>query len=300
MANLNTIYSATQVAQTAMALVQGDLGIAGTISRSFEAEFAGKVGYTVNIKRPATVGARTRVLTAGQATAITSDTIVEAVASIALDTEVYSAVDVTDAELTMSIADFTSQVTKPQTDAIVQHVEGLVTAQMAAVAPSVDYDYANPIVAFSAARSALRKHRIPSGTMYAACGVDAYAALLNLDLVKTDGTKGSDGELRRTVRGFTVLEHNGLPDDRVVFYHPAAFHLALRAPVVPAGVAFGASTAANGVALRVIRDYDSSLLVDRQVINTYVGVDNLGVVERAANGTNAIYVPAIAADPDFA
>jgi hypothetical protein len=226
--------------------------------------------------------------------------VTESVVSIALDTEVYSAVDMTDAELSLQITDLTAQVTKPQTDAIVQHIEGLVAAQMAAVAPSIDLVLTDPVKAFSAARSTLRKHKIPTGTMFAACGVDAYASLLDLDLVKTDGTKGSDGEVRRTVRGFTVLEHNGLPDDRIVFYHPAAFHLALRAPVVPQGVVWGASVASDGVALRIIRDYDSSLLVDRQVLNVYAGVDNLGVVERAANGGSAVYVPALAADPDFA
>lgn len=301
MANPNTIYSAETLASTAMALVEGDLGLGRTVSRSFEAQFAGKVGYSVNVERPAVLASRTRALTSGQATAITSDALAQSVQAITLDTEVYSAVDLSDAELTLAIEDFAAEVTKPQTDAIVHGIEAQVVAALEGVSPTIDMDLttggdttkASLLAAFSSVRSTFRKNDVPMSSLYAVCGVDAYSALLDLDLVKVDGQAGTGTEAPN-VRGFRVMEHNGITDDSIIFYHPAAFHLALRAPVVPAGVSFGASLADRGVAMRVIRDYNSVNLTDRQVLNTYVGVDALGVVKQS-DGT--VYQPVLVANP---
>lgn len=299
---INTFYTPEQLASVALGLVAGDLGIANTVSRSYEANFSGGRGFSVNVKRPGVLAARLRdgtgALPGKQNTAITSDAVAETVQAVTLDTEVYSAVDITDAELTLKIEDFARQVTKPQTDAIVQKVEALLAAALEAVTPTIDVDLATKasvIGAFSTARSTFRKNDVPVDGMVAVCGVDAYAAILDFDLAKVEGNPGASAAVTVPVRGFQVIEHNGIADDRIVFYHRDAFHLAMRAPVVPQGVTFGASMAANGVAMRLVRDYDSSLLVDRQVLNTYLGIDTLGVVRQS---TGSVYVPALAADPD--
>lgn len=301
MANPNTLYTPETLASTMLALVEGDLGIARTVSRSFEGLFRGKVGYSVNIERPAVTASRKRSLPAGQygGTALQVDTLAQDVVSITLTDEIYNAIELSDAELTLEIEDFAAEVTKPQTDAVVHGVEAEVVAKVNAVTPTLDVDLADRasvIGVFSSARATFRKNDVPMGTLWAACGVDAYGALLDLDLVKADGSAGTETEAPQ-IRGFRAFEHNGMDDDRIAFYHPAAFHLAMRAPVVPPSINFGVSAADRGVAFRLMRDYDKDLTAERQILQTYIGVDDLGVVRQS---TGSVYVPAIAADPAVA
>jgi hypothetical protein len=294
------------LAAVALPLIAGDLKLASTVSRSFEAEFVGGVGYSVNVRRPSALRARTRSLPggsgSGQGVAIETDSVAEEVVAVALDTEVYSSVKVTDAELSLEIEDFTRQVTRPQTQAIAQEIEGLIAAHLETVTPTVEIDLtsaASVLAAFGGARSTFRKNFVPMEGLVAVCGVDAYAAILDLDLVSLEGDAGASTSAR-TLRGFRPIEHNGIEDNRVVFYHPAAFHLAVRAPMVPRGAVAGASVAADGYAARYVLDYDASTQEDRQTFTSYVGVQDLGVVKRAANGATSVYVPAIAADADSA
>jgi hypothetical protein len=304
MASVNDFYTPEELASVALPLIAGDLKLAPTVSRTFEANFQGGVGYSVNVKRPNALKARTRNLPgaagSGQSVAITSDSITEAVVSVVLDTEVYSSVKVTDAELSLEIEDFTRQVTRPQTQAIAQEVEGLIAAHLETVAPSVSVDLTSStsvLAAFGGARSTFRKNFVPMDGLVAVMGVDAYAAVLDLDLVSLEGDAGASTQAR-TIRGFRPIEHNGIEANRIVFYHPAAFHLAVRAPMVPRGAVSGASVALDGFAARYVLDYDASTQEDRQTFTTYMGIQDLGVVQRAANGTTSVYVPAIAADAD--
>lgn len=295
----NDFYTAENLAALGLELIGGDLNLAQTVNRSYESNFGGGKGSAVNIRKPATLKARTRTL--GSTAAITTDDVSEDVVSVSLTDEIYSAVPLTDAEMTLQIEDFGRQVLKPQTDAIVYDVEALVSDFLGDVTPDIDATWtADGVLApFAAARKELRKNGVRDTGRFAAVGVNVYAALLEKLTLQVAGSTDAlrDGSAGVRVSGFTVVENNSIDDDLAVFYHRDAVHLAVRAPVVPQGVTFGASMAANGMAIRAIRDYDASTLQDRSVLSTFVGIDSLGMVQRQADGTNEVYVPVIAAAP---
>lgn len=285
-----------QVVGTAIALVRDDLVLAQTVNRDFEAEYGGGRGSSVNVRVPATLTARTRAL--GATTAITADELTEDTVAVALDEEAYSAVDVTDAVMTLNIQDFARQVLAPQTTALVEHVENKVAAEMSGLAEDVtiDWNASAPAKTFTAVRAKLRKLGIPAAGLYAACGVDVYAALLDSGVLDMPQTGSNDALLNaevRRLRGFNVFESNRLADDDIVFYHRDAFTLAVRAPLIPQGAAFGKSLAENGFALRWIKDYNSSTLQDRSVVSTFLGAQAMSVKHLKADGTTEMVTPAI-------
>jgi hypothetical protein len=49
----------------------------------------------------------------------------------------------------------------------------------------------------------------------------------------------------------------------------------MRAPIIPAGVTFGAGVSYQGLALRFIRDYDSAFLQDRAIVSAFAGAEVL-------------------------
>jgi hypothetical protein len=287
----NEFYKPEAVARLGVALVTEDFVLAQTVNRDFEAEFGGRIGMTVNVKVPAVLQARTRGLKAtGE---IETDNLAESSVPVALTTHAYSAVVLDDEDLTLEIEDFGAQVLAPQSLAVANYIEDAIAAEMSAVAASsITWD-ADPTKTFVDVRKALRDLQVPSDNLYAAVGTGVAAELLKSDALKRVDASGSSDALRNAVigriAGFTVIESNRLAEDEAVFYHRAAFTLAVRAPQVPAGVTYGASVAGQGFAMRHVRDYDSKVLADRSIVSTFVGMATMPLKQ----STGATVTPAI-------
>lgn len=293
----NTFVDPTQVVATALVLLRDDLALASTLNRDYEADFGGGKGATVNVRVPATLKARRRALDAG--TPIVLDNITEDTVPVALTTMSYSAVPVTDEDLTLRVEDFARQVLAPQTQAIAEDVENLVVSTFQALPEdaTVAYDAANPAATFTALRKALRDMGVPQSNLYAAVGTGVYADLLGAAQITDASMSGSTAALRDgqvgKVRGFTVIEDNRLADDEIVAYHGDAFTLAVRAPKVPSGVAHGETMSAEGFAVRWITDYDSDVLEDRSIVSTFLGCQAIPMKHLRADGTTEQITPAI-------
>lgn len=268
-----------QVLRTALGLLRDDLVLASTLNRDYESSYGGGKGSVVNVRIPATLKARRRAL--GTTGAITSDSLSETTVPVQLTDMVYSAVDVTDEELSLKIEDFTRQVSLPQVMAVVEDVEDIVTATMQALPETVGiaYDAANPVKTFTAARKVLRDLGLPAQGMYAAVGTGVYAELLDAKAITDVSESGTADALRNAnvgnVRGFRTIEVNRLADDEIVFYGRDSFTLAVRAPKVPDGVSFGQSASDSGFSMRWIKDYDSVTLSDRSIFSTFVGCQKI-------------------------
>lgn len=297
----NTFVNPTQVARTALALVGDDLVLAATVNRDFEANYQPGVGTSVNVRIPATLTARTRAL--DSTAAITLDDLTETTVPVALDNMAYSAVRVSDEDLTLRIEDFARQVLAPQLRALNEAVEAKVAAELQSVAETttIAYDATKPADAFAAARKTLRDAGVPTTDLYAAVGTGAYADLLKSPLLRQVDQSGTSAALRDAtigrLHGFTVVESNRLADDEMIFYHADAFALAVRAPVVPAGVTFGQSMAENGFALRWIRDYDSLTLADRSIVSTFLGTTTMPMKSTVTGANIAAAVRVLGSTP---
>ncbi|GAB1641764.1 P22 phage major capsid protein family protein [Krasilnikovia sp. MM14-A1259] len=269
-----------QVLSTALTLLRDDLMIAATMNRDYEANFGGGRGTVVNVRIPATLKARRRTL-AQAGTAITTDSLSESTVPVAMTHMVYSAVDVTDEELTFSIEDFTRQVTLPQITALVEDIEDTAVAELQAVPETltIGYDKANPVPTFTAIRKMLRDNGVPASGMWTAVGTGVYAELLDAKAITDASESGSTAALRSAqvgnLRGFNVVECNRLADDEIVAYNRDSFTLAIRAPRVPDGVSFGSTQSNNGFAMRWIKDYDSTHLQDRSIFSTFLGCQRI-------------------------
>lgn len=287
-----------QVLSTAIALVRDDLALAATVNRDYEDSFGGGRGTVVNVRVPITLKARRRKLTA-DGTAITADTISEQTVPVTITEHVYSAVDVSDVQMRMDIRDFTRQVSVPQVRGIVEDLENLVVETMQALPETLTIPYAaaTPHLTFTKARKMLRDLGLPASDIWAACGTGVYSELVDANAISDASQSGSTEALRNAnvgkVRGFMTIENNRLDDDEIVFYGRDSFTLAIRAPFPPDGAAFSASESDNGFAMTWVKDYDSNILKDRSIFQTYAGCQSMQVKRLAKDGTTSLVVPAL-------
>lgn len=278
----NTFLSSTQIASAALGLLRRDIMLPATVYRSAQADFTAGSGATVNIRKPASLSARVytdTLRTAG--TPITVDDLTETSASLVLDNHIYSAVAVTDEQLTLDIVNFGRQVLEPQTVAVAEDAEDVLAAKMNALATELTVaaggtDIHEQIIA---ARRTLNQANVPQRNRWLAVSPEIEAQLLQDTenrLVKYDASGDSPNvALREAIvgrlYGFNVVVSNALTAYSAVAYHQDAFAFAMVAPAVPDGATFGRSISDNGMALRWLRDYDAAFLRDRSVVSVLAG-----------------------------
>src|SRR5690606_29959457 len=132
------IVKAEKWASAALGLLERELVLTALIGRDAGAEFTGARGDTVNIKRPSLLSGISEALRDmdGAGYALQTEDLEEGSISVALQRHIYSAVDLTDAELTLDIVDFGAQVLAPQTRAIADRVESLIAAKLNGLSPA--------------------------------------------------------------------------------------------------------------------------------------------------------------------
>lgn len=281
MANTWITANAGKIARFALATLQEDVVLGQTVHRDFDNEFGGGSGDTINIRVPASLAARTYASSNRYTTPITYDDLTEASVPLALDTILYSAVRLPDEEMTLDVADFTAQVTMPQSEAVAQGLEDAIAAEMNGLSATSGLQFPLAPTAgqmlneFADAREKLRLNNVPTTNLFAAVAPDVATKILkDTDFRRVDAS-GSDGALRDAIigriHGFTVVESNKLTTGTAVFYHRDAFALATRAPIVPRGASAGASVSAYGYSMTWTADYDPNYLADRSVVRALAG-----------------------------
>lgn len=262
------------------------------VYRDAEADFAGKAGTVVNVKRPTpdvptndfTMSASTRVITAQNVT--------ESSFALTIDTNRGSAVDLSDEELTFTVEDFTRQVLLPQVRGLVKAISADLATHMVTATNAgqltLATDGSDFLAKVTAARKFLNNNDVPDDDRVLLVGADVEELALNLSILTEVDKSGSPEALRNAtigrLRGFNVVLSKDLPADVAIAMHRTAFSLVTRAPAVPDGVVYGASLASDSIAMRHMKDYDSAALVNRSILNTYYGIDSIldgGTMKRA-------------------
>jgi hypothetical protein len=295
----NTFIKATRIAAAALGLLEREIVLPGLVWRDAGGDFRGAGGDTISIKVPARTQARTRALrgtrpsTSEGAGIITMDELTETKVDVTLDTAVYSAVPVTDEELTLDLSDFGAQILEPQVRAVAEGIENAVAAEMtgATYAVNLTFDGSDPWKTLIDAHVALNKANIPRTDRVVVCGADVEAAILKSDHLSKVDQSGSDAALRRAEMGrlanFPVYVSNAIPSNLAFAFHKTAYVLGMRAPVKPDGVPYGASQNAFGLAMRWLRDYDFRNVQDRSLVDTYIGTN---IVADGANEAQTVTV----------
>lgn len=304
----NTLYTPEQVAKVAVAMATEDAYLSALVNRNFENDLlgGGGKGRTVNIKVPASLIARERSIDEVTAS-IVMDNITESTIPLTLGTHAYSAVPLSEGDLTLDLTDFSAQVLGPQVTAVVDFCENEVAslltgltewnnlAAAGGVPAAPAYDAANPVKVLTALRKRLRDSGVPQSGLNLVVGTAVYADLLEANAIQDASASGSTSALREgqvgRVRGFNVIESTRVDDGDIIAFHRDAVTLAVRAPIVPQGASFGQTVSEKGFSLRYLRDYDVTKTVDRSMVSTFVGaalVPMKRVVRDYAGGTVSV------------
>lgn len=285
----NSFIKPERIAAQALGLLEREIIVPSLVWRNAGGSFQGAAGDTITIRVPARTTARTRQLRGSRPTAsegngiITMDELTETSVDVTLDTDVYSAVPITDEELTLDINDFGAQIAEPQVRAIAEGVENAIVAEILSAPykttiPSVDST--NVYDKIVDARVALNQANVPMSERYLVVGSDFEGILLKSDDLHQVNHSGSSSALRDAVigsiAGFSqVVVSNALPADEAYAFHRTAYVLSMQAPAIPAGASFGASRSAFGLAMRWIRDYDFRNVQDRSLFDVYIGTNHV-------------------------
>lgn len=276
----NTFVTPEQRVAAALGILDHEIVLPRLVTRSYDAAFGGKIGDTINVTVPGRVTARDYEWRTRNADIITDD-IAEDSYTVELDKHPYSAVRVTDEELTLDIADFGMQVLDPQMRAVAEKLEAYLATEIegGTYATSLVMSASEPWDTVINARKALNDADVPRGGRIFLVGSAVEAALLKDPDLKRVDDAGSDSVLRDAtvgrLGGFTVVGSNSINENHAYAFHPSAYVLATVAPVVPSGVAEGARSEFAGLAMRWIRDYETARLRDRSVVSAFAGTTSV-------------------------
>lgn len=298
----NQFLKPEKIISQGLGLLQRDLVLPRLVKRFGTDDFKGAKDDTISIRIPSLLVGREYEFRTRNAQIIV-DELKETKIDVELDKHAYSAVKITDEELTLDIVSWGEQVARPQTRAVAERLEGYLTTRMQTgtnYLHEVDYIQGDPddpndrsfYRAVLRARRHLNAENVPTdGRIILVGGAVEEAALDSPHLIKANEA-GTDNALRDAVigriLGFTVVATNSVDEDFCVAMHPTAFALANVAPAVPDGVSKGATMSFDGFSMRWIKDYEAAYLRDRSVYSAFAGTQS---VEDARNMDED--------DPDF-
>lgn len=305
----NSYLKAEKIAATALGLLQREIVLPGLVWKDAGGSFVGAAGDTITMRVPARTQARSRTLRGARGLAsegtgiIQMDELTEHSVDVTLDEAIYSAIPVTDEELTLDINDFAAQILAPQVRAVAEGLENKLAAEMvgATYAKTVTIPHSklpdgttpdtlnwDVFRGLAQVRKYMNVANIPQNDRIIVVGSDMEEAFLNdahLNRFDASGDSGPGSALRDAtlgrIAGFNqVIVSNALPAAFGVAFHRTAFVLNLQAPVVPSGVPFGSNQSFEGLAMRYIRDYDFRNVQDRGMVDLYCGTNTVvdGVV----------------------
>lgn len=300
----NTFLKAERIAAAALGLLEREIILPSLVWRDAGGSFVGAAGDTISIRVPARTTARTRALRGARPTAsegegiITMDTLVETKIDVTLDEDLYSAVPITDEELTLDISSFGDQILRPQVRAVAEALENKLAAEMvgATYATTLELDTADPYKTLVDARVQMNKDNIPMSERTCVVGADLEGVFLKSEHLAMADKAGDNNALRDAaigrVAGFgPVYVSNALPPNVGFVFHRTAYVLSMQAPVVPAGASFGASQSFQGMAMRVLRDYDFRNVLDRHLVDVYAGTNI--VADGDTNETQSVTITGV-------
>lgn len=277
---------ADQIAAQALGLLQREIVLPRYVwnaSSYFAARHPGRKNDTVNLPVPAVLTAREYEWRT-RTNPIVTDDLEETMVPIKLDKHVYSAVGVTDEEMTLDITQFGEQITVPQVRAVGEKLESYIADALAAApwkytqawTPGPD---ATGYDALLDVRKTLNDENVPKNDRIALIGSGVERAFLqdpHLHEFERSGDADAfrDAQIGR-IAGFTLVQTNSIAENAMYVYHRSALAHVQLAPVVPDGVSYGSARTAFGMSMRWIRDYDAQFLRDRSVFSAYSGVSSV-------------------------
>src|SRR5687767_4752387 len=133
----NTFLKSEKILRSALSLLQREIVLPRLVWRFGKPDYDGAKDDTITVRVPAVLTARDYEWRTRN-NAIVMDDLTETGVDVTLDTHPYSAVAVTDEQLTLDIVNFGTQVLQPQVRAVGERLENLIATTLGgAVVPAV-------------------------------------------------------------------------------------------------------------------------------------------------------------------
>lgn len=292
-----TVIKAERVVKTALGLLERSLTLPRLVWRDAAGDFRGAKGDTITIRLPSYFKARKRALRAG--TPRTKDALFERTIDVSLTDDIYGVIPITDEELTLDIENFNEQILAPVLNGVARSLEDEIVTEItgATYAHEVELDPADPYLGMIDARAHLNNAYVPFDSRFCIVGTAIENAMLKSERLSKFDQSGDSSALRSAtigrMAGNEVITIPALPPDEGYVFHKTAYVLNTRAPFVPRGVAWGASQAWEGFAMRVAQQVDPDELVDNFHADAWVGTNH---VTDQGTLTNGKFEPAVTPD----
>ncbi len=281
----NTFLKPTVINRMALKLLQREVVLPRLVWNFADAEFRGAYGDTVTLRLPAVLAAREYGFRNNRSSEIVIDDLTETSMPVVLDPDLYSAVALTDEQLTLDIVDFSEQVLNPQVSAIARGLEDLIVETMQSATYGTSLNIADSADGMWGtlldARKALNDANVPREGRVVVVGSEIEREILSDDKFNRVDSVG-DGAVSAVreatinrLAGFTIVGSNAIDAETAIAFHPTAFAFVNVAPVVPDGANFGSRMAESGLAMRWLRDYDAPHLQDRSVVSSFAGCSSV-------------------------
>lgn len=285
----NTFLLPTTIARAALATLYEQTVMASLVFRDYDADFAGKRGDTVTVRKPATFTALEYV----RADGITIQDATEDGIPVVLNHLADVSFAVTTEQLTLEIDDFADKLLNPAMEAIVQKIDDDLLALRADVTQTVGTvtgeEWSKP-QSLVGARRKLNQNHVPRQDRYAVVGPTiagewAKDSLMHQAQQRGDTEGLHEASLGKRLFGFEPYEHDGIyvptpgtgiPTTEVgVAFHKTAFALVTRPLELPRGAAQAAVANYKGFGIRVVIDYDIDKKQDVVSLDTLYGVKTI-------------------------
>jgi hypothetical protein len=286
-----------KIAAVAAVALEEQLIVPAVFRREGIDQYKGAKDDTINVVVEGVLPYRSYGWRADRSAEVQFDEYTERKVAVQFGGDIYSAVKLTDEQNDFDLPGWSKLATK-QTEAIgrgleFQATQALEDAPYEVVVVLDQADLRGSLVKLRAVMNRLRVQ----GPRKLLVGTDIEAALLNddkLNLAQNVGDAEAVTALREATlgrrMGFDFVVAQELAASEAVAMVESAFIFATGAPSVPQSVPFGATASHNGVAIRWIRDYDSTRFQDRSIFNTYKGFRHVDDPLVGRDGSNQAFV----------
>lgn len=286
-----TYITPTVIANAALPTLYNTAVLLPLMNRDYEADFSGKQGDTITIRKP---WVPTAPVAFNRSTGIVLEDPAESSTTVVLDTLLDKSFPVTTEDLTLRLTDFQTRLLNPVLEAFAQEIDGRIAEAIVDAAEGAGgggtvnmtgTSAGDKADGFTNARTILSTNKAPYTERYSVLGVAATGETLKDDLVLQANTSGSTAALRNAdvgrLAGFDIFESQNFgvgPNDRGqadgVAFHRSAFVAAIRPLNKPRGIAQENYSVQNykGLSLRVIYSYDHDAKQDKVTVDIMYGL----------------------------